>query len=64
MNTVWENKNPFRIVKGCPPGSLRRQHLGSPSSSRSSNSSLNIVPDDPEHGAGTSANKDWKVENV
>ncbi|VDN23272.1 unnamed protein product [Gongylonema pulchrum] len=66
-NSVWENnKNPFRVVKGCPPGSLRRQQLGSPSSSRSSNSSLNIVPDDPEHGAAgpSTSNKDWKTENI
>ncbi|OZC11612.1 hypothetical protein X798_01473 [Onchocerca flexuosa] len=64
--SIWRsNKNPFRIVKGCPPGSLRRQpQLVSPRSSRSSNSSLNIVPDDPEHGTDSSVNKDWKVEGM
>ncbi|EJD74676.1 hypothetical protein LOAG_18040 [Loa loa] len=64
--STWRNnKNPFRIVKGCPPGSLRRQpQVNSPCSSGSSSASLNIVPDDPEHGPGPSANKDWKVEDM
>lgn len=65
QTSVWKSsKNPFRIVKGCPPGSLRRQPVvSSPRSSRSSSSSLNIVPDDPEHDAGPSASK-WKVEDM
>uniref|UniRef100_A0A0R3RPE1 FPL domain-containing protein n=1 Tax=Elaeophora elaphi TaxID=1147741 RepID=A0A0R3RPE1_9BILA len=59
------NKNPFRIVKGCLPGSLRRQpQVSSPRSSRSSSGSLNIVPDDPEHGTGPSTSKDWKIEDM
>ncbi|CAG9531694.1 unnamed protein product [Cercopithifilaria johnstoni] len=64
--SVWRsNKNPFRIVKGCPPGSLRRQsQINSPRSSRSSSSSLHIVPDDPKHGVGPSTNKDWKIEDM
>lgn len=53
------NKNPFRIVRGCPPGSLRRHpQLNSPHSGRSSSCSLNIIPDDPEHSAGPSTNND------
>ncbi|VDO44371.1 unnamed protein product [Brugia timori] len=64
-STLRNNKNPFRIVKGCLPGSLRRQpQICSPCSSRSSSCSLNIVPDDPEHGAGPSTNEDWKVEDM
>ncbi|KAL4002838.1 hypothetical protein ACH3XW_5120 [Acanthocheilonema viteae] len=64
--SMWKsNKNPFRIVKGCPPGSLRRQpQASSPHSSRSSSGSLHIVPDDPEHGASHLANKNWKVEDM
>uniref|UniRef100_A0A915PI41 CLEC16A/TT9 C-terminal domain-containing protein n=1 Tax=Setaria digitata TaxID=48799 RepID=A0A915PI41_9BILA len=64
--STWRsNKNPFRIVKGCPPGSLRRQpQVSSLNSSRSSSGSLNIVPDDPKHSASPSGNKDWKVEDV
>lgn len=71
--TWGSNRNPFRVVKGCAPGSLRKQQLSSPTSSRSSNSSLNIVPDDPEHSISghslgstgpSSASKDWKIENV
>ncbi|KAM3723746.1 Protein CLEC16A [Dirofilaria immitis] len=64
--SIWRNnKNPFRIVKGCPPGSLRRQpQVSSLRSNRSSNSSLNIVPDDPEHDTCSSANKDRKVEDI
>ncbi|KAK6101902.1 hypothetical protein QQG55_6390 [Brugia pahangi] len=64
-STLRNNKNPFRIVKGCLPGSLRRQpQISSPRSSRSSSCSLNIIPDDPEHGAGPSTNEDWKVEDM
>lgn len=42
-----ESRNPFRIVKGCAPGSVRKQQPGSsPFSSKSSLSSLG-VPEDP-----------------
>uniref|UniRef100_F1KUF8 Uncharacterized protein n=1 Tax=Ascaris suum TaxID=6253 RepID=F1KUF8_ASCSU len=47
--TPGTNRNPFRIVKGCAPGSVRKQQLaGSPPSSKSSSNSLNIVPEDPK----------------
>lgn len=45
---VVHNKNPFRIVRGCVPGSIRKQLSRSPSSAKSSSTSLNIVPDDPK----------------
>ncbi|VDK85525.1 unnamed protein product [Litomosoides sigmodontis] len=58
--SIWRiNKNPFRIVRGCPPGSLRRHpQVNSSRSSRSSSCSLNLIPDDPEHGTGPSTNND------
>ncbi|VDK51068.1 unnamed protein product [Anisakis simplex] len=60
--TPGSNRNPFRIVKGCAPGSLRRQSQqlqiattssSGPSSGKSSTTSLNIVPDDPKPAPAT-----------
>lgn len=44
MYNVNASRNPFRIVKGCAPGSVRKQQLaGSPTISGSGN----VIPDDP-----------------
>ncbi|CAI4232062.1 unnamed protein product [Auanema sp. JU1783] len=43
--------NPFRIIKGCPPGSVRKQNSASfPGLHSNSHSSLNSIPDDPQPG--------------
>ncbi|KHN75953.1 Uncharacterized protein gop-1 [Toxocara canis] len=52
--TPGTSRNPFRIVKGCAPGSVRKQQLtSSPGSSKSSTNSLNAVPDDPKPAASS-----------
>ncbi|CAJ0600555.1 unnamed protein product [Cylicocyclus nassatus] len=40
--------NPFRIVKGCAPGSVRKQFGFTAVTSKSSHGSTNSIPDDPQ----------------
>ncbi|MFH4974493.1 hypothetical protein AB6A40_001202 [Gnathostoma spinigerum] len=60
------NRNPFRIVKGCAPGCVRRQqHSRTSPDLRSSNSSLNaVVPDDPKPGTTSAGSSVINLDNV
>ncbi|XGW17603.1 hypothetical protein V3C99_002305 [Haemonchus contortus] len=52
LGTASPRSNPFRIVKGCAPGSVRKQ-LGFPTAS--SRSSSYSVPDDPAPSSASSS---------
>ncbi|VDD91083.1 unnamed protein product [Enterobius vermicularis] len=62
ITSQHESRNPFRIVKGCAPGSVRKQQMSrSPMSSKSSLSSLD-VPDDLRPRNSSSLNR--SVNNI